>query len=109
MANPYVLFSNYYVVVSDIVIIVIIIMTSYPVAKDLSSTVTLNDGNAMPMFGLGCYLAEPGSLEDAVSYSLHHGYRLFDTAQYYKGECSWHECINAVLLLHFQTENYETQ
>jgi len=62
-------------------------MTSYQVAKDLSSTVTLNDGVAMPLFGLGCYLSEPGSpTEDAVDYSLKHGYRLIDTAQLYKNE-----------------------
>jgi len=60
-------------------------MTSFPVAKDLKSTVTLNDGVVMPLFGLGCYLSEPGSpTEDAVVYAIQHGYRLIDTAQFYK-------------------------
>ena len=60
-------------------------MTSIQVAKDLSSTVVLNDGVIMPLFGLGCYLSEPGSpTEDAVADAIKHGYRLIDTAQLYK-------------------------
>lgn len=62
-------------------------MTSIVVPTDLSSTVTLNDGVVMPLFGLGCYLSEVGSAtEEAVSFAIQHGYRLIDTAQFYKNE-----------------------
>jgi len=60
-------------------------MTSVAVATDLSSTIKLNDGVIMPLFGLGCYLLEQGApTENAVAYALQHGYRLIDTAQIYK-------------------------
>jgi len=39
----------------------------------------------MPLFGLGVYLAEEGAqTEDAVTFALKNGYRLIDTAQYYR-------------------------
>lgn len=57
-------------------------------SHDLSSktsTVTLNDGNTMPVFGLGVYLAQAnGEAEQAVLWALKHGYRLIDTAAIYK-------------------------
>ena len=60
-------------------------MASVQVATRLTSTVTLNDGVLMPLFGLGCYLSEPGATtEDAVATALQNGYRMIDTAQYYK-------------------------
>jgi len=62
-------------------------MTTVKVATDLTSSVTLNDGVVMPLFGLGCYLAEPGApAEDAVIIALKNGYRLIDTAQDYRNE-----------------------
>jgi hypothetical protein len=62
-------------------------MTMRQVATDLNSTVTLNDGVVMPLFGLGCYRAEVGSpTEDAVIFALQHGYRMIDTAQFYGSE-----------------------
>eukprot|EP00298_Acanthocystis_sp_HF-20_P013478 c20372_g1_i1.p1 GENE.c20372_g1_i1~~c20372_g1_i1.p1 ORF type:complete len:312 (+),score=113.83 c20372_g1_i1:88-936(+) len=48
---------------------------------------TLSDGNKMPYFGLGCYLANPG--DDAyggVLSALSQGYRLIDTAELYNNE-----------------------
>jgi diketogulonate reductase-like aldo/keto reductase len=62
-------------------------MTFNQVAVNLSSTITLNDGVVMPLFGLGCYLSEQGApTENAVAYALQHGYRLIDTAQIYRNE-----------------------
>jgi diketogulonate reductase-like aldo/keto reductase len=56
-------------------------------AVRLSSTVTLNDGVVMPLFGLGTYKADAGGggskAEDVVSYALQQGYKMFDTAQLY--------------------------
>ena len=51
----------------------------------LSSTIKLNDGVEMPLFGLGMYLSEPGqSSAGAVTAALKNGYKLIDTAIYYK-------------------------
>jgi diketogulonate reductase-like aldo/keto reductase len=61
--------------------------TSHVVATSLASTITLNDGVQMPLFGLGVFLSQPGSTtEDAVTYALQYGYRMVDTAQIYKNE-----------------------
>jgi len=52
---------------------------------NLSSTIKLNDGVEMPLFGLGMYLSEPGqSSAGAVTAALKNGYKLIDTAIYYK-------------------------
>jgi len=54
-------------------------------ARNLSSktsTYTLNDGNKIPVLGLGVYLAS--DTEQAVLWALKHGYRLIDTATFYK-------------------------
>ena len=57
-------------------------------AMDLSSktsVVGLNDGNKMPVFGLGVYEAQAnGETEQAVLWALKHGYRLIDTAAIYR-------------------------
>ena len=59
-------------------------MSKVVIGSDLSSVVQLNDGVAMPLFGLGTYLSEPGkSTEDAVFYAVENGYKLIDTAQFY--------------------------
>lgn len=53
----------------------------------LQSTITLNNGVTMPMFGLGVYHASAGSeTRDAVSEALRVGYRLIDTASIYNNE-----------------------
>lgn len=57
------------------------------IAKNLSSTVKLNDGNTMPMFGLGMFLAASGTngpAEKAVVYALQNGYKMIDVATYYE-------------------------
>ena len=52
---------------------------------DLSSTIKLNDGVEIPRLGLGMYLSEPGpSSAGAVTAALKNGYKLIDTAIYYK-------------------------
>lgn len=59
----------------------------FPVASSLSSVLQLNDGVAMPLFGLGLFQARSGSeAEDAVTFSLKNGYRMLDTAQIYGNE-----------------------
>ena len=64
------------------------------IARSLTSTLRLNDGVIMPMFGLGTgpaaerdaaeyHRENPGKPEAAVLYALKHGYRMVDTAQMY--------------------------
>jgi len=54
---------------------------------NIATTVTLNNGVEMPLFGLGTYRAGPGcGTEDAVIQALEAGYRLIDTASYYRNE-----------------------
>lgn len=49
--------------------------------------VTLNDGNQMPVLGLGVYKAVgEGEVEHAISLAAENGYRLIDTASVYKNE-----------------------
>lgn len=51
----------------------------------IPSAVTLEDGIRIPQFGLGMYnVAE--NINDVVKLALQNGYRLFDTAKYYKNE-----------------------
>ena len=53
----------------------------------MASTVELNNGVKMPMFGLGTYRLSPGKeTYDAVRTALEVGYRLIDTASYYANE-----------------------
>ncbi len=53
----------------------------------LTSTVTLNNGTAMPLLGLGVYLMRPGKeTYHAVRAALDAGYRLVDTASFYGNE-----------------------
>ena len=52
----------------------------------LSTTITLNDGVVMPMFGLGTYMLSTGAgggAETITSFALQNGYRLLDTATFY--------------------------
>jgi diketogulonate reductase-like aldo/keto reductase len=52
-----------------------------------ASTVTLNNGVAMPRLGLGVYQTRPGrETKDAVMAALELGYRLVDTAAVYGNE-----------------------
>ncbi len=53
----------------------------------LGSRVTLNDGNQMPVLGLGMWQAGSGkATRNAVAVALQIGYRLFDTAKLYGNE-----------------------
>lgn len=53
----------------------------------ISSKAKLNDGNQIPYLGLGTYTLSPGSeTQSAVRWALEEGYRLIDTAQFYKNE-----------------------
>ncbi len=55
--------------------------------QNIQSTTTLSNGVEMPVLGLGVYKAKDGK---EVINSIHHGiqagYRLFDTASFYKNE-----------------------
>lgn len=51
-----------------------------------SSTVTLNNGVAMPILGLGVFLVSDEDAESAVSHALTHGYHHIDTAKVYGNE-----------------------
>lgn len=54
---------------------------------DISSTYKLNDGNKIPVLGFGTYrLASGKEAEEAVQHALRTGYRLIDTASYYRNE-----------------------
>lgn len=52
----------------------------------IDTTVKLNNGVEMPLFGLGTYQASRKGTEEAVLYALEIGYRLIDTAQMYGNE-----------------------
>src|SRR5580765_4288247 len=55
----------------------------------ITPTVTLNNGLAMPMLGLGVWAMREGAeTENAVRWALDAGYRLFDTAKLYGNERS---------------------
>lgn len=51
-------------------------------------TVTLNDGNTLPVIGLGVGELSEAETEQAVSAALEAGYRLFDTAKAYGNEAA---------------------
>jgi methylglyoxal/glyoxal reductase len=54
---------------------------------DLSSTVTLNNGVVIPLFGLGTYRSAAGTeTRSAVRWALEAGYRHVDTAAFYGNE-----------------------
>lgn len=48
--------------------------------------IKLNDGNKMPVMGLGTFLMTPKDAEEAVCNALKNGYRLIDTANAYMNE-----------------------
>ncbi|MEX2804184.1 aldo/keto reductase [Streptococcus sp. H31] len=56
-------------------------------------TVTLNDGNIMPVYGLGTYSLTGSTVKEAVSSALKQGYRLIDTAYMYHNEKEIGEAI----------------
>lgn len=55
--------------------------------SDMQDKAILNDGNKMPWFGLGVYLVEEGAeVQSSIRWALDAGYRLVDTAAFYKNE-----------------------
>lgn len=61
---------------------------------NISSSVTLNDGVKIPIYGLGVYLAGSGEeTRNAVLWALENGYRQIDTAARYMNEESVGEAI----------------
>lgn len=55
---------------------------------DLSSTKKLNNGVAMPLLGLGVWMAKDEQTVQAVAWALQAGYRHIDTAMIYKNEAA---------------------
>lgn len=54
---------------------------------DIKGTVLLNNGVAMPYFGLGTFQSNDGpEVKNAIHYALDAGYRLIDTASFYQNE-----------------------
>ncbi len=54
-------------------------------ALTLGSTIVLNDGIVIPLFGLGMFKMKAGETGvNAVRFALKNGYRLIDTAAFYK-------------------------
>lgn len=49
-------------------------------------TITLNDGQTIPQFGLGVFLMDPGITQQHVAFALANGYRHIDTAAIYGNE-----------------------
>ncbi|CAF2465110.1 unnamed protein product [Rotaria sp. Silwood2] len=60
-------------------------MTSPLIPTSLESTVKLNDGVVMPLFGLGVYLIDE-NCANLVAAAINQGYRLIDTAEFYANE-----------------------
>lgn len=64
------------------------------IISDINGTFTLNNGVEMPYFGLGTWQASEGpEVKNAIHYALDAGYRLIDTAAFYKNEQSVGEAI----------------
>lgn len=57
------------------------------------STITLNDGNKIPIIGMGVYQTAPGVTEDVVYNALKVGYRHIDSAQVYGNEAEVHKGV----------------
>lgn len=49
-------------------------------------TILLNDGNRIPKIGFGVYLIDEAHMDESIRAAYHTGYRLFDTASFYKNE-----------------------
>lgn len=51
-----------------------------------NKTITLNDGNKIPVIGLGTWLSKPGEVENAVEAAVKSGYRHLDLAKIYQNQ-----------------------
>jgi len=54
--------------------------------ESITSSVTLNNGKTMPLFGLGTWKSKPGEVAKAVEHALKTGYRHIDCAYCYGNE-----------------------
>ena len=62
---------------------------------NINSCITLNDGNSMPLFGLGVWAAQSGKeTYDSVLSALKSGYRHIDTAEMYANEKDVGNAVN---------------
>lgn len=62
---------------------------------NIRSSVTLNNGQAMPLLGLGTWNSKPGEVARAVEHALRTGYRHIDAAHCYGNEKEVGEGIRA--------------
>lgn len=60
-------------------------------------TATLNDGNKIPLIGLGTWLSEPGKVKDAVEIAIRVGYRHIDEAKIYMNQAEVGEAFKATI------------
>lgn len=64
----------------------------------MTKTITLNNGVSMPLLGYGVYtLDDEKECQQCVETALELGYRLIDTAQFYKNEKAVGKAINAAI------------
>ena len=63
----------------------IIMLVSSP-AMGFDNYITLNDGHRMPVLGLGTWTLDNSQAEESVYLAVKEGYRLIDTARYYRNE-----------------------
>ncbi len=61
----------------------------------LSTTLSLNNGVAMPLLGLGVYQAHGQTCVNAVTWALEAGYRHIDTARFYGNEREVGQAVRA--------------
>lgn len=59
-------------------------------------TITLGNGDKMPLIGLGTYLSKAKELHHAIKEAVKDGYRLIDCAAYYKNETTIGEALKEV-------------
>lgn len=52
----------------------------------MMKNIKLNNGDDMPLIGLGTFMMQPKTAEEAVYNALTNGYRLIDTANAYMNE-----------------------
>ena len=67
-------------------ILLIMLMFMLPSRIFAAEHVTLNSGYKMPVLGLGTWTLNNSEAEDCVYFAIKSGYRLIDTARYYRNE-----------------------